>query len=77
MWKLQKILKNGGVALAIWVSACQPAVINSCPVLPVYSKEFSAKLAKELQHIPADHPILLVVEDYIRLRLQLKECQPL
>lgn len=74
---VRKITKNWGIGWAILVGACQPAMINSCPPLPVYPQGFSTELANRLQNFPADHPLLLVIEDYIRLRLQLKECQSL
>ncbi|MBL0338194.1 MAG: hypothetical protein IPP67_03210 [Rhodospirillaceae bacterium] len=74
--QVQKITKNWVIGWAVLVGACQPAVINSCPPLPVYTQEFSSELANGLQNFPADHPLLLAIEDYIRLRLQLKECQP-
>lgn len=73
--QVEKITKNWVIGWAVLVGACQPAMINSCPPLPVYTQKFSSELANGLQNLPADHPLLLVIEDYIRLRLQLKECQ--
>ena len=73
--QVQQITKNWVIGWAVLVGACQPAGINSCPPMPVYTQEFSSELANGLQNFPADHPLLLAIEDYIRLRLQLKECQ--
>lgn len=62
------------VLAALCLGACQlPG--TACPAIVVYSNEFNARLADEVEAMPADSAALRAIRDYIAERDQLRKCQ--
>lgn len=61
----------------LWLTGCVgPAYeASACPVPVEYPPAVSERLADELERLPADSVIPMIVEDYIRERDMLRACR--
>jgi len=65
---------------AILVSGCATKVYRTqlevyCPPIAQYSEEFNAALADELDALPDNSTIPMVVTDYAKLRDRIRTCE--
>lgn len=57
-------------------TGCASGVSNTaCPPLRNYSQDFNARLAGELEMLPAESTLVIAMLDYTALRDQLRICQ--
>ena len=68
-----------GLAIAtLWLAAC--ARVGSdpgpvCPPLPEYSAAFQARAAAEVEALPEDAALLVMIQDYAVMREQGRACR--
>jgi hypothetical protein len=46
-----------------------------CPPIAEYTEEFQGKAADDLSKVPVESPIWTLLQDYGRLREQIRECK--
>jgi hypothetical protein len=51
-----------------------PAPIETCPVAPAYTPAFEQAAGQSLAALPPESPIVKMMEDYLTVRKELKEC---
>ena len=64
--------------LFLILNACTGKAISACPPIQIYTEEFNQNLAEAIEGLEESegmYPIFRVLEDYIELRDQLKQCQ--
>lgn len=59
------------------LTGCGTAAVYSCPPIVAYSPEFNARLADELEAMPAGTAVERAILDYAALRDQLRACRRL
>lgn len=64
-------------AVLLSLNGCATAVSDpgACPVPVVYSRDQQARAADELEALPADSVLALMIEDYGRERARLRACE--
>lgn len=78
--RFNKIMQNwrrGGVIIGIiFLSGCAAATFEGkiCPPVPDYSIEFQEKIINSIEELPEDSPLILVFDDYLLLRDQIRAC---
>ena len=64
------------IALFLALSACASHTpVAVCPPIRIYPREFSERLANELEAMPSDSATVEAIGDYIGLRDALRKCQ--
>lgn len=51
------------ILLVLALSACSTGTKYVCPPMPHYTKEFTAKAADQLEAMPDDSPVVILIED--------------
>jgi hypothetical protein len=66
---------GGGLGFYLLLAACSITPVAVCPPLKAYPPEFNARLADEVEAMPADAAALQAIQDYIALRDAVRACQ--
>jgi hypothetical protein len=72
-------MKHSAISALILFSGCNltPPVsyVHVCPVAPTYSRAFEAQAGQQLAQLPATSPIVKMIEDYLAVRQEIKDCR--
>lgn len=63
------------IAILAFLTACTRTVVVGCPPIVEYDKAFNERLADELEALPEGSATIQAIEDYVRLRDQIRACK--
>ena len=58
------------------MAASEPRIVAVCPAVVEYSREFLARVADELDLLPAGSAVADMLSDYAVMREQARACDP-
>lgn len=68
------VLVMAVVASLLGCTSVQPVAANACPPIANYDPAFQASAAAEFDRLAPTDPLRMMVEDYRRLRAELRAC---
>lgn len=63
------------ICLALGGCAQTQPFLHTCPSTPVYPASFERAAAKQLAALPADSALSVMIEDYLAVRKEIKQCE--